>query len=116
MKGDKGDKGDTGPRGEQGPQGEQGMGITYKDSIDSYADLPSSAESGDAYFVEADALLYIYGESGFPQEGKGIPYQGPKGDKGDVGATPVVSFRYDQETGDLYYSIENTIDGDTEVW
>ena len=115
-KGDKGDQGIQGPAGPQGPQGEQGMGITYKDSIATYLNLPAVAQLGDAYFVEADALLYIFGESGFPQEGKGIPYQGPKGDKGDDGATPVVSFRYEQETGNIYYTIENTVDGDTEVW
>ena len=123
-----GPQGPAGPQGERGPQGEQGMGISYKDNVPAYANLPTSAELGDAYFVEADSLLYIYGENGFPSEGKGVPYRGPKGDKGDTGEqgpagpqgergdTPIVSFRYDEETGNLYYSIENTVNGDTEVW
>ena len=42
--------------------------------------------------------------------------KGPQGSDGKDGVTPSVSFRYDEETGLLYYSIENAIDGDAEVW
>ena len=38
------------------------------------------------------------------------------GKKGEDGITPNITFRYDEETGNLYYSIENLHSGDSEVW
>jgi hypothetical protein len=89
--GESGAVGETGPRGFTGATGDQGppgLGITYKDSVSDYIDLPSSGVSiGDAYFVEDDGLLYIYGASGFPSDGLGIKYQGPIGERGEKGDT-----------------------------
>lgn len=68
------------------PRGEPGLGITFRDSVPTYQDLPTSGNvPGDAFFVESDGLLYIYGASGFPAEGGGIHYQGPQGPPGQDG-------------------------------
>ena len=84
-KGDTGDTGPEGPKGDTGEQGAPGIGIVFKDTVDVYANLPAQAEIGDAYLVLADGLLYIYGDSGFPAEGDGVPYKGPQGDAGPQG-------------------------------
>jgi hypothetical protein len=81
--------GATGLQGPPGPQGDPGAGITYRDSVPTYQDLPSNGLTvGDAYFVDEDGLLYIYGEHGFPPEGDGANIrgpQGPEGPQGDIG-------------------------------
>ena len=85
--GETGPQGPVGPQGEKGDQGDPGSGLSYRGQVPTYADLPSTAEDGDAYQVLSDGLFYIWGEGGFPPEGNGAQLQGPKGDKGDKGDT-----------------------------
>jgi len=66
-------------------QGEYGLGVAYKSTVADYAFLPAAANQGDAYLVQADGLMYIWGKTGFPASGGGVPFQGPKGDTGDPG-------------------------------
>jgi hypothetical protein len=80
--GEKGDVGDPGPQGEQGPTG---TGLEINGSVDTHADLPGSADIGDAYLNAADGLLYIYTNTGWPADGDGIEFRGPQGPKGDTG-------------------------------
>lgn len=84
--GPQGIPGKDGRDGEQGPQGEPGIGIKYKDDVETYAQLPTAGNIvGDAYYVNEDGLLYIYGETGFPDNGDGIQYRGPQGPQGVPG-------------------------------
>lgn len=77
----KGDKGDT---GSQGPKGDQGTGLLPKGTVPTFADLPSANnDQGDFYTVEEDGDGYAW--DGLQWVNTGIT-QGPKGDKGDVGA------------------------------
>jgi hypothetical protein len=86
--GPKGDRGERGEAGPEGPQGAPGLGITFKGSVEAYEDLPAEGNAlGDAWLAGSDGLLYVYGEDGFPAEGGGFSYQGPKGDKGETGET-----------------------------
>lgn len=90
-KGDPGEPGNDGAPGPQGPQGEKGepgAGISITGEVETYADLPTNlteADAGKSYIVKADGLLYIWGGSSFPADGKGTTFVGPKGDKGDPG-------------------------------
>lgn len=106
-KGDKGERGEEGPAGPQGiqgiqgPQGNHGTSISAKGVVDSYADLPLTADVGDCYFVSDEEMtLYIYGDnSSWHSLGQfqGITGaagatgpegpRGPQGLKGDTGAT-----------------------------
>ena len=108
----KGDKGETGPKGEQGPKGDPGAkgadGITptigangnwYLGDIDTQK--PSRGEKGadgaagkDGYSPEATvtpinggAKIIIKDRNGTTSANVMIGAQGPKGDKGDPGAT-----------------------------
>lgn len=91
-KGDQGEKGDTGeagPKGdagERGPKGDQGDGLKIVDYVATAGQLPASAEIGLAYGVGAEAPyeIYIYGNSGWVNNGK---LQGPQGEKGEKGET-----------------------------
>lgn len=65
------------------PQGAPGIGIHYQGEIGEYSELPSVAEDGDAYYLEG--RLYIYTKGHFPDLGKGILFQGEKGEPGDDG-------------------------------
>jgi hypothetical protein len=76
--------------GVPGRDGEPGVGITYKDDVETYSDLPAASAgiaTGDAYFVNSEGKLYIFGESGFPVEGEGVPFQGVSGRDGAPGTT-----------------------------
>ena len=90
LQGETGPQGPIGPKGEKGDQGDPGSGLSYKGQVPVYADLPSTADDGDAYQVLSDGLFYIWGEGGFPPEGNGAQLQGPKGDKGDKGDTGAI--------------------------
>lgn len=71
----KGDKGDPGEQGEQGIPGATGNSLEAKGSVQSYSDLANispSPQMGDAWVVNDDGLIYIYGENGFPPQGEGI--------------------------------------------
>jgi len=82
--------GPMGPQGEQGPQGAAGTGITMKGTVPTAADLPPTAEQGDAWIVEADDSLWIFDGTEWISGGsiQGPPgQQGPQGPQGDVGPT-----------------------------
>lgn len=69
----------------KGQKGDKGDGIQIKGSVATYADLASitpTPEQGDSYVVNADGLLYVYGESGFPLNGQGAPFKGDAGADG----------------------------------
>lgn len=64
-------------------QGQDGAGIQLKGSVPLYVDLANIAPSpviGDAWAVDEDGMLYVYGENGFPAKGFGILIQGIQGD------------------------------------
>lgn len=89
--GPKGDTGDTGPTGATGQKGDTGdmgpqgpPGITPNGLVDTYVDLPSGANEGDAYVVDADGLMYVYA-AGWPADGEGYPFRGPQGIQGATG-------------------------------
>lgn len=104
MVGDTGPQGIPGPEGIQGPQGIQGppgLGITFKGTVPTEADLPTGAAQGDLYVVSTpepahgfvwDADLGAWVNSGPVQGPQGIQGpqgvqgpQGPQGITGDVG-------------------------------
>lgn len=67
--------------------GKDGAGVAIKGTVDDVADLPSTAENGDAYIVNNDdGKLYVYA-NGWPTSG--VAFTGPKGADGD---TPTLAF------------------------
>lgn len=67
--------------------GKDGAGVAIKGTVDNVADLPSTAENGDAYIVKNDnGKLYVYA-NGWPTSG--VAFTGPKGADGD---TPTLAF------------------------
>ena len=56
------------PSGEKGSTGVFGTGIERKGTVQSYTDLPNTANRREAWFVRDDNLLYIWGENGFPAQ------------------------------------------------
>ncbi|MDR2209351.1 MAG: hypothetical protein LBE22_10335 [Azoarcus sp.] len=80
---------DTGVKaqGKDGDDGQNGTSITYHGTVPDYSNLPASGVAqGDAYYVDADGRLYIFdGTYGWPANGAGAQWRGPKGDKGDTG-------------------------------
>lgn len=56
--------------------------ITLKDSVAAYSNLPTSPtpSGGDAYYVRADGLVYIYASGvGWPAQGTGVAPWAPQG-------------------------------------
>lgn len=85
-----GPTGPTGPEGPQGPQGPAGEGISITGTVATYAGLPGGlgpGDAGNAYFVEADGLLYIWDGTQFQDDGDGATFQGPAGPAGPTGPT-----------------------------
>ena len=139
-KGDKGDTGATGATGATGPKGDQGadgaqgpQGVTFTPSLSSSGVLTFTNDGG----LPNPAAVSLKGPKGEPgkdgvngkdgADGKPFTFsdftqdqldslRGPSGSDGKDGLTPAVSFRYDQETGLLYYSVDGFIDGNAEVW
>lgn len=67
----------------KGEKGEKGDGVQIKGSVPTYADLTDISpvpEVGDSYIVDADGLMYVYGENGFPPQGQGVQIKGESGD------------------------------------
>ena len=53
---------------------------------------------------KGDAFKY---EDFTPEQLNGL--KGPQGDKGEIGYTPKITFRYDPDTGDLYYDSDGIL-------
>lgn len=73
----------------KGDKGDDGAGISIAGTVADYASLPSglgSGDAGNAYFVTADGLLYIWSGSAFPADGSGTVFQGPAGTSATVAA------------------------------
>ncbi|WP_443935556.1 hypothetical protein [Phascolarctobacterium faecium] len=62
----------------RGEPGRDGIGVHYMGEISEYSALPSAAKEGDAYYLAG--RLYIRSNDTWPEEGKGIQYQGPPGE------------------------------------
>lgn len=80
-----GPEGPQGPEGPAGPRGEDGRGISIAGQVETYAELPETAESGQGYLVAEDGLLYIWTGESFPPSGEGVEFQGPEGPQGPAG-------------------------------
>ncbi|MDR0970550.1 MAG: hypothetical protein LBM67_08460 [Lentimicrobiaceae bacterium] len=79
------------------------LNVLIKDHVATYSDLPATADVGDAYVVDSDGLLYVYGTNGFPASGQGMPFKGDKGDKGNDGQLAVyIVTRLPMQVGDAY--------------
>lgn len=95
--GDVGPAGPAGPQGIPGPQGIQGVpgiqgqqgvagvSLDINGPVATYADLPEDPEAGDAYVVTEDGLLYFFDGTSWPEDGDGVPFQGPPGEQGIQG-------------------------------
>ena len=78
----------VGPQGVQGPTGPQGTGITFKGSVATVGDLPSSGNTvGDAYSVNFDGHLYVWNGSIWNDVGQLVGPTGPTGAQGVAGPT-----------------------------
>jgi len=90
-----GSTGATGGQGIQGVQGASGNSFTIKGHYATYELFTAGAGSttgriGDAYFIDSNGALMVYGESAWFDSGRLIGpqgIQGLQGPKGDAGAT-----------------------------
>jgi hypothetical protein len=68
-----GEAGEQGERGLTGKRGPRGEFTNFRGNVNAHSDLLGvSAIRNDAFFNLDDNLLYIFGDDGFPSEGKGI--------------------------------------------
>lgn len=88
-----GPQGTAGPQGPQGPQGatgpqgakgDPGAGVHVTGSVATAADLPATANEGDAYIVTSTGHLHVWDGAAFVDTGL---VQGPVGPQGATGAT-----------------------------
>lgn len=128
LRGPQGLPGEPGLPGEQGIPGQSGSdgknGATFTPTVSSSGDLSWTNDQG----LENPVTVNIKGPKGDAgQDGKAFTFsdftpeqleelQGPQGEKGEDGLVPSISFRYDEESGLLYYSIDEYGDGDTEAY
>jgi len=99
--GEPGAQGDQGPQGEDGPTGPQGTGLTLLGNLDSDANLPASANIGDAYLIDGD--VWVYDGDAWLNAG---PVQGPAGPQGEPG--------FPDATGNAGRVLSN--DGTSPLW
>lgn len=93
IQGEQGIPGPEGPQGIQGIEGAAGTGINFRGQVATVAELPASAEQGDAYIVQADDSLQVWDATssswvsgGSIQGPQGIAgAQGSKGLQGEIG-------------------------------
>jgi Collagen triple helix repeat (20 copies) len=81
-KGAQGDKGEKGDTGAEGAKGDPGAGVHVTGSVPTAADLPPTADEGDAYIALDTGNLHVWDGDSFVDTG---PVLGPKGDKGEQG-------------------------------
>lgn len=68
---------EKGMDGVPGVDGTNALSFNFKGNVINYAALPSSGNTiNDAYYNEADALMYIYNGSSYPTSGNGISFKG----------------------------------------
>lgn len=56
---------------------QKGQSMVPKGSVPTYenlANLDPTPVSGDAWIVDEDGLVYVYGSDGFPEKGKGVEF------------------------------------------
>ena len=86
-----GGSGPTGPQGPEGPAGQPGPGFAFLGTVPTPAELPTSADQGDAYTVTSTNTLWIYSgvswnDAGVIQGPQGVQgAQGPEGPQGPTG-------------------------------
>lgn len=82
-----GPSGTSGTNGPTGPTGAAGTGITYKGTVATVGNLPSSGNAvGDAYVVTADDHLYVWNGSAWTDAGPvAASITGPTGATGATG-------------------------------
>ena len=102
------EQGPPGQPGQTGPAGADGAGLRVLDVLASTADLPTSAQAGDAYLVGMNGWLW----NGAAWKDMG-PIQGPRGKDGQIrftGNGPPPAVIVGSEPGDSYLDL---ITGDT---
>jgi hypothetical protein len=76
----------AGEVGPVGPTGPQGTSITFKGSVSTFANLPTSSRVvNDAWIVDADGDLYVWSGSVWTNAGQIVGPQGPVGPTGQTG-------------------------------
>jgi hypothetical protein len=80
--GPQGAQGATGDTGAQGAKGDPGDDVHVTGSVATAADLPDTAEAGDAYIAMDTGHLHVFDGDAFVDTGL---VQGPKGDQGAKG-------------------------------
>ena len=68
-----------------GPTGPQGVSLNILGSVATVGDLPASGNPNDAYIVEADGGLYVWGGTSWDNIGPIIGPEGPTGSTGPTG-------------------------------
>lgn len=100
---EQGPPGPPGPPGQAGPAGADGAGLRILDVLASTADLPASAQVGDAYLVGVNGWLW----NGAAWKDMG-PIQGPRGKDGQIrftGNGPPPAVIVGSEPGDIYLDL-----------
>jgi hypothetical protein len=73
----------AGEVGPVGPAGPQGTSITFKGSVATFGNLPTTGRSvNDAWIVDADGDLYVWNGSTWTNAGQIVGPQGPTGERG----------------------------------
>jgi hypothetical protein len=81
-----GPAGPTGPTGPAGANGADGTGVAIKGTVPTVGDLPPTGNTeGDAYIVEADGHMHVWGGTSWTDVGKIVGPAGPTGPTGPSG-------------------------------
>jgi hypothetical protein len=73
----------AGEVGPVGPAGPQGTSITFKGSVATFGNLPTTGRSvNDAWIVDADGDLYVWNGTVWTNAGQIVGPQGPTGERG----------------------------------
>lgn len=80
LQGERGDSGFTGQRGFTGSKGQDGSGLTIIGELNSFAELPPSAELGQTYVISGN--LWVWTGSSFQDVGQVRGFTGSQGQSG----------------------------------
>lgn len=75
--------GSKGPKGEKGEQGSPAAAVVIKGDVVTTDDLPTDAETSDAYFVGNQ--LHVFNGNNWLNVGSIVGPQGPQGEQGPIG-------------------------------